>query len=202
MRTLRRVFVLALMLITVGAFGDSALATDAFSLTVPDEWIEIPPNVLTEVFDEARRASPGVEIPDYAFGYQLGTAERWMEYPYILVQVTNTGRIAESELREMAQVDVNAEMAESDATLPDLLSGFDFGTPVYDEESNIVWIASAFEVAGVGIVRAIIGLIPTQAGLLQFNAYAVEDTFQTWAPVFREVIASVKVVPDLRYVSP
>ncbi len=199
MQMTRRACVLVLTLVAVCAFGDTVLKGDAFSLTVPDEWIEIPAEVLTQVFTEARRASPGVAIPDYQYGYQLGTAQQWMEYPYVLVQVTESGRMAESELHDMAQVDMNAAMAESDTTLPDLLSGYDFGTPVYDEQSNVIWISSGFEVSGVGPVRAIIGLIPTQVGFLQFNAYALEGAFDTWAPVFRSIITSVDVVPDLRY---
>jgi hypothetical protein len=202
MRTMRRTWVLALCLIAVGAFGDSTLTTDLFSVTIPDEWMEIPSEILTQVVAETRRASPGVEVPEYAFGYQLATAQHWVEYPYILVQVTETGRIAESELQNMAQIDMNAAVAESVATLPDLLSGYDFGTPIYDEGSNVVWIASGFEVAGVGPVRALIGLIPTQTGFLQFNAYALEETFETWSPVFRAITTSVKVVPDLRYAGP
>jgi hypothetical protein len=197
-------FKVALLVVGFSAFVPLAFATGDFqkpglTLSLPDGWMEIPQDVLTSVRDELVRQAPNAKIPKYDYGFQLETGQNWMAYPYILVQVSNSGRVPEHQLKSMPKMDLNEMFKNKAADLKSLMSNASLGQMQYDETAHVVWITFQSDVVGTGKVQGISGLIPTEKGYLQVHCYSEESNFQTYLPTFRQIVTSLAVSPDLAY---
>jgi hypothetical protein len=197
-------FKVALLALGFSAFVSLAFATGdfqkpGFTLSLPDGWIEIPQEVLTSVRDELVRQATNAKVPKYDYGFQLETAQNWMEYPYVLVQVSNTGRVPEHQLKSMPKMDLNEMLKNNAADLKSLMSNVTLGQMQYDETAHVVWVTYRSDVVGIGKVQGISGLIPTEKGYLQVHCYSTESNFQTYLPIFRQIVTSVAISPGLAY---
>ncbi|MBO0862125.1 MAG: hypothetical protein J2P21_27250, partial [Chloracidobacterium sp.] len=170
-----------------------------FTLSLPDGWIEIPQEVLTSMRDKVVRQATNANVPKYDYGFQLKTAQNWMEHPLVLVQVSNTGRVPEHQLKSLPKMDLNEMLKKYAADLNSLISNVTLGQMQYDETAHVVWLTYRSDVVGVGKVQGISGLIPTEKGYLQFHCSSTESNFQTYLPTFRQIVASVAVSPELAY---
>ena len=90
---------------------------DGYSIVLPAEWIELPPEVL-----EAIRQQTTVK---YLAGFAKGDRGGWAEYPYVLIQETPMpeGPVTKAEavelVRMMAGMDLNEAVREWEAPVLD-----------------------------------------------------------------------------------
>jgi hypothetical protein len=197
---------LAITFLVVGcsAFVSQAFALvdvqkPGFTLSLPDGWVEIPQEVLTAMHDELNRQAPNAKIPKYDYGFQLETAQNWMEYPYVLVQLSNVGRIPEHQLKSMPKIDMNEKFRSKVVDGNSLMSNTALGQMQYDEAAHLIWMTSQSDVVGIGRVQGISGLVPTEKGIVQIHGYSTESSFPTYLPTFRQIVKSASVSPALAY---
>jgi len=74
-----------------------------FSIYVPNNWDEIPQDILQEYVKAVSEQFPNLPKQSYEYAFQLKSAKNWLEYPYILIQVKNEGRISSKELKKFDQ---------------------------------------------------------------------------------------------------
>lgn len=181
------------------AFAAIVIQKPAFTLSLPDGWVEMPQDVLSAMHEALSQQAPNAKIPKYDYGFQLEAAQNWLEYPYILVQVSASGRVPEHELKVMPKIDLNEEIKKQGAGLQSIMTNTTLGQMQYDEAAHVVWITMKTDVANVGKIQGISGLIPTETGIVQVHAYATESDFPTYLPIFRQIITSTTISPDLTY---
>jgi hypothetical protein len=181
------------------SYADVTIQKESFTITLPDGWIEIPQDGLTAMFAELERQAPDAKIPKYDYGFQLGSSQNWMEYPYILVQLNKASRIPEHQLKSLPTIDLNAKIKDQAANMQSLMSSISIGKMQYDQAAHVVWLTMQSDVVNVGRIRGISGLIPTETGFVQVHAYSTESDFQSYLPIFRQIITATAINPSLVY---
>ena len=78
--------------------------TDDFTIRLPAGWREIPKDVIDTQFKAMAELAPQLPRQTYDCGFQLDASSRWFQYPYILVQVQNTGRPPDFPLKSLSRV--------------------------------------------------------------------------------------------------
>lgn len=195
---MRKWLVLAACLLASAANAATVVKHEV-SLDLPDGWVEVPASVLQGFFDEMKRQAPLAQIPKYDYAFQASAGPPWLVSPYLLVKNTPNGRPTEHELETLPTLDLNAELKKSVDPLSALMSDSALGKMRYDKPANVVWIPSKSNVAGVGEVSGISGVIPTEKGFLELHGYAKTADFAQQLPVFEKIVTSAQVAPDLKY---
>lgn len=181
------------------AYAAVSIQKPSFSLSLPEGWVEIPQDVLSAMQAELKQQVPNATIPKYDYGFQREPSRNWMEYPYVLVQVINTGRVPEHQLRSMPKIDLNERLKDRTSKLQPIMSNVTLGKMQYDEAAHVVWITTRSDVENIGKILGITGLIPTEKGVIQLHAYSLESDFQGHLPTFRQMITSTIISPDIVY---
>ncbi|WP_029923079.1 hypothetical protein [Nevskia soli] len=189
---------LALATAAPECYADVVVQKPEFSVALPDGWVEMPQDALAAARDKIARTVPNAVIPRYDYGFQLA-ANKTMEYPYILVQLTDKGRIPPEQLQKLPKLDLGAALDGKTDVLKALVSGVSLGHMQYDEKVGVIWLSSQSEVPGVGTIHGLSGLIPTQNGALQLHCYALDASFDTYLPLFRQIVASATPSAALAY---
>jgi hypothetical protein len=187
------------------AFGISALgrtldykAKDGFSITIPDDWDVIPEAQVAEVAENARKSAPNAPVPDFRYGFQA-KAEKWFQYPYVVVAPSTKGRTSEAALNKLGSVDVAKSSSQLKETLSKLASDIQVGKMVYDPQTHTVWGTTDSVYPGVGKVRCLTGAVETEQGAIWVYCYAPADVYDKYNQVFANIISSVQLRDDLVY---
>lgn len=177
----------------------SELKKSGFSISLPDGWIEIPRNVIDAYEKEIARLAPNIQVQHYDYGFQLASSKNWFEYPYILVQVKNTGRIPESQLEKIAEYNIQGGLDKSKKKLGSIMSEIQAGKMIYDKQNKIIWMRIELNVANIKQIAGISGIVPTEKGFIQITGYCLKENYSTYEPIFQSVILSVSPEPGLAY---
>jgi hypothetical protein len=198
---MKRTIILSLATITLSVFGSTFDTQDQFSIGLPDNWTEIPKDVLDEFSDNVVKLAPQNPKQIYDYGYQLSESKGWLQYPYILVQVKNVGRVASGELKQYKKLEEGfAEgLDQVNDSFSDIISNASFGETVYDEGNKILWTTISMDVEGSGLVKAVIAVKLTEKGIIQFNAYATEATFDQYAQIYRNAFIDLDIAESITY---
>lgn len=180
---MRKLLVLAACL-GFGVAHATSVSKLAFTVELPDGWVEVPPDTLQQLYVEMKRQAPGGEISKYDYAFQSNVGPPWLTYPYVLMKVRSSGRPSEQELEDLPMV-----AAKEGAP----------GPMRHDKATNIVWMSSQTQVATVGKVNGLSAFIPTERGFVDVHAYAPEADYPRLEPVFERLVASVVIAPELRY---
>lgn len=176
-------------MITCTAFGvDTRLQKNGFSIAIPDGWSEFPRDVLDDYGKIAAQLVADTDFIKYECGFQMNSQKKWFDYPYILVQFEQIGRVAKSRM----------EFFERYTGVDNLETGI----MVYDEKSNMMWTRIESSTVKQGPTRGIIGMVPTASGFIQFMGVSLKDDFSTYVPVFQAIARSITPDPDLAYTLP
>jgi hypothetical protein len=173
-----------------------------FSIKLPDNWVEIPDSILAialaqnPIMEEKHKGK-------LTCGYQLKSAARWFEYPYILISIENMGKMPEQELLAYEQIYSEAVKKEIDKGVKksDFINSFDVGKMYYDPELKILWWKTQAHVVEYGPIFSLSGMIPTEKGVIQIICYCRQPESQVYSPVFESTIKSVIVSEALEYKS-
>jgi hypothetical protein len=95
------------MLLTVARSGPSdfiriEIPGTGVALNLPTDWVPIPLQVIERYRNAMASSSKGPAEAKRAMNYVYGAqrkAEDYFEYPYLLVQILDTGRISEAQLK-------------------------------------------------------------------------------------------------------
>src|SRR5271165_5684472 len=177
------------------------------TLNLPTDWVPIPSEVIQRYTDDAARSSanpPEIRATaNYVYGAQR-KAEEYFEYPYLLVQILNTGRISEAQLKSLQRDDafrkgVAEGKEQVEGWFPNTLQGTKLNTPIYDPTTKRLWFEVSSTVAGLGSIHALQTIIPTETGSVEINMYCKEGDFTSLAPLFREIGTNVELSPSIAY---
>ena len=184
---------------TLSIASDSELQKNGFSISLPDGWIEMPRDVIDAYEKEITRLAPNVTTQHYDYGFQLDSSKNWFEYPYILVQVKNIGRIPESQLEKLERYSVQESLDKYKKGVSSIMSDIQAGKMVYDKETKMIWMRIESNVANIGPISGISGMIPTEKGFIQVMGYSLREHYPTYEAIFQSVALSVSPEPGLAY---
>jgi len=195
---MRQWLVLLAALASTGALA-TPISKPEVTVDVPDGWVEVPPEVLQAFHAELKRQAPLAQVPKYDYAFQEAAGPPWLNYPYVLVKVTPTGRPTEHDLETLPSIDLNAKVRERGDDWGKIMKDSSLGQMRYDKSANVVWISSKSNVATIGPVTGISGVIPTEQGFVELHGYAKESDFPQYLPTFQRIITGARVAPHLLY---
>ncbi|MFC1558522.1 hypothetical protein ACFL40_04115 [candidate division KSB1 bacterium] len=173
---------------------------NGFSITLPDDWIEIPNDIIAEYIEAIQKVAPELPRHNFIYGYQLSETENWFEHPYILIKIDREGRIPEDMLEEIELLDISKTLKEIyEDKAENIISNITFNNTVYDSINNIIWLKSQENAEDIGLVINFIGSILTDEGFIDIFCYSKEDDYNKYEPLFIDIIKSVVVDEHLRY---
>lgn len=198
---MKNIITISLLATVLSSFGSTYETQDQFSINLPDAWVEIPKDVLDEFSENVSKLAPQNPKQIYDYGYQLNESDGWLQYPYILVQVKNVGRVASGELKQYKKIEKGfAEgLDQVNDSFSDIMSNASFGETVYDEGNHILWTTISMDVEGSGKVKAVVAVKLTEKGIIQFNAYATEATFDEYAQIYRNAFINLNIDESIAY---
>ncbi len=176
---------------------------DGFSIRLPPDWREVPNDVLSAVFSTMQANIPEDKREVYDCGFQRRESKRWLEYPYVLIKVERSGRIHPDELTEYPEFKRRTEegLGEAEELLEGMISKGQVDTVFYDSDKEIIWQTMTMEVAGIGVVKVVVGKKLTNVGGIDVVCYVEEKNFDKWGHLFGNIIRSVKLDEQLEYQS-
>ncbi len=176
---------------------------DGFTIRLPSNWTAIPKDVLDAYSDAVAKMAPNVEKQTYAYGFQLSSAQNWLTYPYILIQVKRTGRVPEAQLKSIKQVQQGLDkgIAKAQDSMSKMVSDARFGETIYDPTSHILFTQIGMDVKEVGLVKGLIALLLTEEGMIQIAGYAKATEFADSVPIFEGISRGVIIEDHLKYQS-
>lgn len=174
-----------------------------FSISLPSGWIEIPSSVIIDLIQEIRQIFPNATIPDFDYAFQLQSGDRWLSYPYILIQTKKTGRIPEHNLKNQDMFSLSKEFREDARSFPtiynNMLKGFKTEVPCYNSELHILWIKGKGDVTNIGTVASLHGMVLTEEGFILVSCVCNEKDIENYSPVFQDIIRSLNLSEDIKY---
>ena len=174
---------------------------DDFTVWLPPDWKAIPPDVLRAYGEVLAKAAPNVPRQTYEYGFQQAAAHNRFTYPYILIQVKNTGRIPEAQLKSVRRTAaaMNEGAQKFSSALSKVVSGVSLNETVYDADFHILWSKIAAQVVGVGPILGLVGVRLTENGVVQIMGYAKESEYAEYAPLFEAIIKQAEIAEYARY---
>lgn len=179
--------------------SDSELKKNGFSISLPAGWVEMPTDVIDAFEKEIARLTPNAPAQHYNHAFQLGSSENWFEYPYILVQIKNTGRIPESQLEKLKGYNIQESLEKHKKGLSSILSDVQAGEMVYDKQTKMIWMRIEANVVNTGPISGISGMVLTEKGFIQVMGYCLRGNYPTYENIFQSVALSVSTEPGLAY---
>ncbi len=90
-------FFIVMVTISSVAYGAN-IQKNGYVISIPAGWIEIPTDIIEKYEKMISNLGPNAIKQHYDCGFQLDSKKNWFEYPYVLMQVNNLGRIPENQL--------------------------------------------------------------------------------------------------------
>lgn len=174
---------------------------DGFTVKMSEKWKKIPKKVLDAYSKALEQFAPDMQKQVYDYGFQLASNENWLIYPYILIQVKNTGKVLKRELRNLKRFQYNVELSTSNASkaFGKAISVLNSGGMIYDEANHIVFSIITMDVEKTGKVKGLISVILTNQGSINLYGYALESEFDKYSEFYINVAKNIQVNETLRY---
>jgi len=183
----------------VSIASGSELHKNGFSITLPDGWVEMHRDVIDAYQEELARLASNAPPQHYDYGFQLGSSKNWFEYPYILVQLKNTGRIPESQLEKLERYSVQETLDKHKKGLSSIMSDIEVGKIIYDKQTKMIWMRIESNVVNIGPISGLSGMVPTEKGFIQVMGYSLRENYSTYEPIFQSVALSISPEAGLAY---
>jgi len=174
---------------------------DGVAISVPTGWTEIPAAILKDYTDKLARLQPNAPRQEFQGGFQLTSAEQWFTYPYVMIQIRNTGRVPEGQFTKSAGIHGAAEkgLKKAESQLSTILSESKLTEPRYDPQKHALFMNGSMNVAGVGKVRMTSATLLSEKGTISVYCYALEGDFAAYLKPFETMLNSVELSEELRY---
>jgi len=188
-----------LLALALSASGAEFARRGEFTVNLPEGWIEIPRAVLDARAKAIADTSPDSKTKDYEMGFQLGSAEGWFAYPYIMISVNNAGKIDEPDTGGFEKVPWKQDLEKQGEGKVPFVDKMTPGTPYYDSEHRIVWTRLDLTLTSAGRVTVLLGSVLTEMGLIQVDGYSKTENFPDFEDVFRAVAITLQPSAALVY---
>ncbi len=179
----------------------SELKKNGFSITLPDGWVEIPRDLMDAHEKEISRVAPNFPVQHLDYGFQSGSSKNWFEYPIISVKIHNTGRAPESQLKKIEEYSFQESFDNYKKELSSVLSIMQTGKMLYDKQNRIIWMRLDANIANIGPISGIAGMVLTEMGFIQVTGFSLKKDYATYEAIFQSVALSVSPEPELTYKS-
>ena len=168
-------------------------------MTLPDGGVEMSKTGMAQFKANVRKRPAGKRAAQFRYGFHPGAAGNPGTVPYIVARVTAGGRISEDALRKLQTVDLNKALEQQKHKLPAFISRAMLGRPLYDPALHTIWVTAQMSMRDGQQVEGLTAIIATKTGFVQVSAWATQDSFASYLPVFHKVMASVVLPRRLRY---
>lgn len=198
-------FILLIIMTTHGQLIGSDLTKEfkadvGFTLFLTQDWIEIPKDVL-DSYSKSFAVKTGSSEERWNYGYQLVSKKKWLQYPYALIRINESGRVPELELENLQKIDVDMQKSvqEVEQTSKGILTKLQLGGTYYDYRDHIIFSAVKVNVRGAGDVIVFTALKLTKKGFIQFAGYALEEDGDKFMDFFKNAAHQMKLSSELEY---
>ncbi len=180
---------------------ESCCTESGFKLPLPEGWVRIPDKTIQLFAKKVSTLNPGMPQQQFQYAFQPDAGSQWFSYPYIMIQVLETGRVDAAKLAQLQKLpsksaQVGKKLEHDFATV---LTGLKLGEVGYDAEQHIVWSKSSSRVATVGEVFALSGSLLTAKGAIVVHCYAKNEQFAALLPAFEEFVRGIQLIPALQF---
>lgn len=167
---------------------------------LPATWQQIPNDIMTAQVEEAARQNPNLPKQTFECGFQA-FSDQWFSYPYLLIQISRTGRIPEVALEKMLNLDqiMGSKMSET-VNAASSISEAAQGKTIYDSSNRILWTSALINYTGIGKIKILAGGHLSEDGFVQVFGYARNSDFAKYEALFHEIISNVELPEGIRYV--
>ncbi len=172
-----------------------------FSISLPIGWIEIPRKIIDEYEKVISGQAPDAPAQHFDYGFQLDSSKNWFQYPYILIQVRNTGRIpgTESQWEKLEGEYIQKGVDKLKKGFSPIMSDVEAGKIIYDKQNKMIWLRIEANILNLGPITGLSGMIPTEKGMIIVNGYSLKDDFSIYESLFQAVAMSVSPDPSIAY---
>lgn len=171
-----------------------------FSISISNDWEEIPQNILQEYVAAVSEQFPNFQKASFDYAFQLKSATNWFDYPYILINVNDKGRISSKELKKINQntfrkIDIKSLEKSSN----NFISDINFDETIYDSKAHVIWTKMKGDMQGYGNIIVISAMCLTANGWIQLNYSAAENDNFKHEKVFKEIVDSIEIYNANKY---
>jgi hypothetical protein len=196
--------ILGLAVVRVSAEGPTRTVTvydGRVTLSIPSDWNEIPADILEFYSLRAAESSGGRNAEFYQYGFRPGDPEVGFSLPQILIQIRESGRLKYGDFLSLPPVE---SMRKDNAWRLNerkgpLVKGVRFEGAVYDRKTHSLHVRNTIDLKLEGKTAVESVSFLTENGLFTIHCYASIPQFTQTAPVFADIIASVRLDDSLRY---
>lgn len=136
---------------------------------------------------------------NWVFAAQHKGPEDYFTFPYLIVQMLNTGRISAAHFKDLSNINPSKDAGpQMEKLFPNLFQGIKGSAITYDPITRRFWIDISIKKAGQEC-HGLGTLIPTENGWIEIFLYSTEKEFNFWSPVFHKVGTEVELAPSLAY---
>jgi hypothetical protein len=182
------------------SFGTTIeFSKDGFVLTIPSNWIEIPQKQVAIKAALLSSTYPNAPHESIDHAFQPKSNARWFDYPYIIVQIKNTGRVTEKQLKELNRFSFDSTKGKIEKQLNDQMSKSQMAAFTYDVAHKIIWSELTANVQNEGKMYSLVGAVLTANGSISFYCSCRYTTMKRYYYVFQDIIYSVAISEQLKY---
>ena len=182
---------------------DPAVAVYDGLVTVhlPEGWQEIPPNVLEYFTLRTAEATGGRTAESYQNGFRPGDPTLEFSLPQVLIQIREEGRISHGHFRRLPSAEEVAARPAGPLTdhRGSLLRDLELTGVTFDRQRYCLRVDSVLDLSIEGRVVVRSASFLTERGLFALHCYELEDRIDATAPVFEQIIASVRFDDRVAY---
>jgi hypothetical protein len=173
--------------------------SDHLAVSIPANWVEIPKAELDQMTADIRAAAPNAKPQPYNYGFQISTGSK---YPRVVIQVKTSGRWSEKAIAQLPRLSAMKDdiQLKVESEMPGLAPlNIRIGKLAYDPIRQIAWLRMQVTGDEGETIQVLSGIHPTNVGAIQVNCYASTATLEKYAPLFSEIITSVRVDDEWKY---
>jgi len=171
------------------------------TVQLPEGWQEIPPNVLEYFTLRTAEATGGRTAESYQHGFRPGDPTLEFSLPQVLIQIREEGRISHGHFRRLPSAEEVAARPAGPLTdhRGSLLRDLELTGVTFDRQRYCLRVDSVLDLSIEGRVVVRSASFLTERGLFALHCYELEDRIDATAPVFEQIIASVRFDDRVAY---
>lgn len=183
--------ILAVAIMPITAHAESHVV-DGVRISLPVGWIRVPQKQI-ELMEALMRKKYPTSQQHWDFIFQARHTDKWVNYPYVGVEIVNNGRISESSLRNIKNQSITeSEFSKVEKDLSPLVSSIQLGRRYYDAKRHIVWMMVSENVQNTTHVTVTTGLVLTSTGYIKVYCALRTQNIDRMARVCRSIVGSVR----------
>lgn len=193
----------ALVLIVLGVFLTQSDCltyvneSQHYSVSLGEEWVYIDQSSLKQA--EADAYARTGQMNRYTVGFKLRNNNDF-EYPYILIQEMERSSASMKDLEALFRSgDVGTDLMDKYPGYRDILDNVSLEKPFPDKEKGIIYMIMSSDVANIGNITALMGMVFGKKSIAAVYCYAAGSSFDANYRDFVGIIESCTFDPNHQY---